>query len=442
MNLQDKMEDRFAWEKGDRLGKKREALRASCFLLPSCLLFLFLFSFFFFSLVFPSGEARGDDFKLIPSLSFKEEYNDNLFFTETDKERDLITTISPGLELINRTEKLDLNLSGRIHKLIYGKNDPLGKVEQNYRGRLRYFLHPKLNLFAEAGFLRDYRTDRDIEITGLVMKAIRRDRQNYGAGAEYIFSEKTKGNFFYSFERSDYQRDPEFVDTNYHEASIGFIHDFSQRLPSTMGRINFGYGRYEYGEAAIDYYYATIGMSRQISEKWSVLVDGGGSYTHSEFEVLRAIGLPPLIVRVKKKEDGGGWVGQASLSYRGEKTPRGEKTAGDLTFSHRMMPATGTIGATQRTTLLLDLSHRFTYELLARLSAGYYINKSERERFGAGVLDERTFRVHPRIRYEFTKDMAMEGSYSFTLLRNRDAGTTVKRNLFMLTFTIQYPLFE
>ncbi len=395
---------------------------------------------FIFFLLIPLSHVNGDEFKLIPSISIKEEYNDNLFFTERDKEKDFLTTISPGIELSNKTERLDLNIMGRLNKLIYGKNDNLNKLEQNYRARFRYLLHTKLNISADGGFLRDYRPDRDIEISGLVTKAIRRDKLNFGFGSEYTFSEATKGNFSYTFEKADYERDPEFVDTKAHEATIGAIHDFSQYLPSTMGRANIGYARYEFLDTSINYYYGTIGMARALSEKWNFIMDLGGSYTHSEFDLYYYI--PPYRYREKKEKDGAGLVGQATLSYRGEKTKRGEKTLGDLTFSHRLMPATGTIGATKRTALTLEASHRFTYELIGRLSTGYYINKARRGEFGIDKLDERTFRINPRLRYEFTRDIAMETSYSFVYLWDKDDDTRAKRHLFMINLIIQYPLFE
>lgn len=382
----------------------------------------------------------GDEFKLIPSIGIKEEYNDNLFFTERDREKDFITTISPGIELSNKTERLDFNLMGRLNKLIYGKNDNLSKLEQNYRTKFRYILHPKLNISADGAFTRDYRPDRDIEVSGLITKAIRRDKLNFGCGSEYTFSEATKGNFSYTFEKADFERDPEFVDTKAHEATIGVIHDLSQYLSSTLGRANIGYARYEFLETSINYYYGTIGMVRALSEKWNFLVDLGGSYTHSEFDVYYYI--PPYRFREKKEKDGAGFVGQATLSYRGEKTKRGEKTLIDLTLSHRLMPATGTIGVTKRTALSLEASHRFTYELIGRLSTGYYINKAKRGEFGLDELDERTFRINPRLRYEFTRDIALEASYSFVYLWDRDDDTKAKRNLFMINFIIQYPLFE
>jgi opacity protein-like surface antigen len=379
--------------------------------------FLASASFVFIFLVLFSGEAKGDEFKIIPSLSTKEEYNDNIFFSQDDRKKDFVTTFSPALELIDRTERLDLNLSARVNVLRYWSNRDLDSVDQFYRGRIGYSLNPKLKISAEAGYTRDSTPDREIEVTGLVLNTVKRYKQNYAAGTEYTFSEKTKANLSYSYERSDY-KDPGFADLTAHDINLGFIHDLSKYFSATLGRMNLGYSRYQSQDTTVDYYYATIGMSRALSEKWNILIDAGGSYT------------------LQETSKGVDWVSQATLSYKGE------KTNGELTFSHRMMPVTGTAGTAERTALTLNVKHRFTYEFSGRLSAGYYINKSEAGKFSTTPLDQATFSVTPVLRYEFTKDIALEASYNFALVKYKQPETEAQRNLFMINFIIQYPLFE
>jgi hypothetical protein len=403
--------------------------------------FLASASFVFIFLVLFSGKAKGDEFKIIPSLSTKEEYNDNIFFSQDDRKKDFVTTFSPALELIDRTERLDLNLSARVNVLRYWSNRDLDSVDQFYRGRIGYSLNPKLKISAEAGYTRDSTPDREIEVTGLVLNTVKRYKQNYAAGTEYTFSEKTKANLSYSYERSDY-KDPRFLDLTAHDINLGFIHDLSKYFSATLGRMNLGYSRYQSQDTTVDYYYATIGMSRALSEKWNILIDAGGSYTRSQFEVETLEFVPPSFSRIVREQETGkgvGWVCQATLSYKGEKTD------GGLTFSHRMMPATGTAGTAgtaERTALILNVRHRFTYEFSGRLSTGYYINKSEAGQFSTTPLDQATFSVTPVLRYEFTKDIALEASYNFALVKYKQPETEAQRNLFMINLIIQYPLFE
>ena len=170
----------------------------------------------------------------MPSLAFRGEYNDNIFYSEEDRVDDFITTITPGLELVNRTEKVDLNLLARLNVLRYVDTTELNNIDQNYSGRLRYSPDPKWTLSGGAGYLEDSRPDRDLEITGLVIGPVIRKRQNYLGGLEHIFSEKTKASLFYIYEREDYDN-PEFADLKAHNASLGFIHDL-EPVPSQRRR--------------------------------------------------------------------------------------------------------------------------------------------------------------------------------------------------------------
>jgi hypothetical protein len=389
------------------------------------LYFFLLLSSLFLSSFFHPGEVRGAEFKLIPSLALQGEYNDNIFFTSKNKVDDYIATVTPGLELIDRTENLDLNLLGRVPILRYLDNTELNHVDQNYRGRVRYSLTPNWGVSGEAGYLEDSRPDRDILVTGLVVRPTIRRRQNYGAGIDHTFAEKTKAILTYAYYQDDYSS-LRFADLKAHDANLGFTQDLSRFLPNVLGRMNFNYSRYEYNNASVDYYYATIGMSWSLEEKWKIVVDGGGSYTTSY------VGPD----QNKKWDEGTGWVGMASLVHKGEKTDA------DLTISYRKMPAYGYVGVTDRTSVSIGISHRFTYELYGYLSAGYFLNKATRGQFSVQAFDQDTLYIIPRVRYEFNRDVALEASYNFTYLVDKIADAYYPRNLFMLRLYFQHAILE
>jgi len=388
-------------------------LIASLFTLPSSFL------------SFPPREAKAAEFRLVPSLGIQEEYNDNIFYSDRERVDDFITTITPGLELVNRTEKVDLNLLARLNILRYAETTELNNIDQNYLGKIRYSPTTKWTLSGEAGYLKDSRPDRDLEVTGLVNSAAIRDRQNYGAGLEHTLTEKTRGSLSYAFEEDKYDN-PRFADLRAHNAILGFTHDLSKYLPNITGRMNFGYSRYEYDFGTIDYSYATIGMKWALSEKWDLLLDGGGSYTVSE--------LGPDGNR--QRDTGAGWFGMGSISYKGE------KTTGDLTFSHRILPAYGSVGVTNRTSVTFGIDRRFTYEFSGGLSGGYFLNKADQGEFSTVAFDEETYFINPRLRYEFTRDIFLEGSYNFSITKFDITRTEARRNLVMLRLYVQHALFE
>ncbi|HTR45126.1 MAG TPA: outer membrane beta-barrel protein, partial [Thermodesulfovibrionales bacterium] len=98
--------------------------------------------------------ARGDEFRVVPSLSVREEYNSNILLTTGDARRDFITTISPGVEIVDRTARLDADLQVRLDRLEYADNRDLNATNQTYSGRIRYLLTPLFGVSAEAAYMR------------------------------------------------------------------------------------------------------------------------------------------------------------------------------------------------------------------------------------------------------------------------------------------------
>ena len=59
-------------------------------------------------------DAHADQFEIRPYLAVRGEYNDNIFFNpdSNDAEDDYILTIKPGIEITDRTERLNARLRG------------------------------------------------------------------------------------------------------------------------------------------------------------------------------------------------------------------------------------------------------------------------------------------------------------------------------------------
>ena len=124
---------------------------------------------------------------------------------------------------------------------------------------------------------------------------------------------------------------------------------------------------------------------------------------------------------------------QVALSYAGE------LTSAEFTAFNDLRPASGRSGAARRTSFKLNLSRRFIYELWGELSAEYFLNKSERGEFSAEDIDSETFRINPRIRYNFTEDLAFEAGYSYVKVVNHVDDREPDRNLIFLRLYLQFP---
>ena len=367
----------------------------------------------------------GNDFRLVPSISVKEEYNDNILFLTDDIRKDFITTISPSLEMVNNTEKLETNLLARLDRFDYADNREFSATDQLYNSRFRYHATPLFNISAEAGYVRDSQPDRDIGTSGIILSTAPRNRYIASMSADYQFNEKTAAVASYVF-GSDKYESTKYSDDVSHNASAGLVYDLGQYFQRVKGRVNLGYSDYVFSDSRIDSVMGTVGFSRDFSEKGSIMIDGGIRHTRSEFSAGQ----------FQLNSDGWGWVGNVSLNYKGE------LGNGSLTYNRDITPASGLDGAVERNALTLSTQYRMTYEFSIIFSAGYYTNKSDAGQFSTQVIDERTIRVNPGVRYEFSKNIYVESSYDYTAVDYLESNTSAHRNLLSIRLYIQYPIFE
>lgn len=382
----------------------------------------------------PSG-VGADEFKVIPSLALQEGYNDNILYTTSDKISSWVTTISPGLALTNRTEKLDLMLSGLVDVLRYHEESNYNSENQYYKGRLGYTFSPRASIQAEGGWSRDYQPDRDITVTGIALNNRQRDRAYGGLTGNWVLTERLSAGASYSFERDVYDS-PEFSDLTAHQASVGLYHLLG---PATKGRFNVGYGIYRFTSQDTNSVWSTVGFEHRYHELWTLVVDVGGRFARTDYQVTELRFVPPIFlvpVTVDKTSDVWSGVGAVSLKYTGE------KATSSLTASYDLSPASGLNSAAQRTRFVFDLRYRLTYELSAALSTGYFLNYASAGDYGTSSIDEATLFAIPSLRYEFTRDLYLEMLYNYSTTDYKNTDTSAQRNLVFVRLYVQYPLFE
>ncbi len=405
--------------------------------------------------IVPAHFALANELKLLPSVTLKEEYNDNIFFSVNDRKSDFVSTLTPGIELSDRSERLDANILLRLNGILYARTSDLNSVDQDYRGRLGYALSPRNNLSLQAGYTLDSQPDREVATTGLVLSSpVKRHRQQYSISCERALTEKTSAALAYSYEQDDYDNN-RFSNLRYHDASLTLTHDLDWLMRATKGSVTFDYAHYKSfvtlidslsSDSTVDNYSVTVGMSRAFSEVWSVQANAGGRYTVSKFRSWEIGLLPvqflgiellvPAYFPVEQKTHDWGWVGQVALSYKGE------TTEGSLAFNADVQPASGqTSGTTVRNALIADVRRRFTYELSGAMSVGYYTNKSNPGAITGQAIDQDTILLMPSIRYEFNKDMYIDASYQYTKVFYNLSHDEADQNKFFIRFYIQHPFF-
>jgi hypothetical protein len=412
---------------------------------------------FFLLLLIPvislqAKKAVGDDFKLIPSVALKQEYTDNIFLDETELD-DFITTVSPALELIEKTERIDAGLFGKLDWIRYDDNSELDTTDQQYNGHIDWQASPRMNLSSAAGYTRDSRTDRDIEETGLLLGTSIRDNYHFNLAGDYFLTEKTRTALSYLFNQEEFDN-PRLFDNRSNRVNLGFTYNLGDFIPLTIGRLNIVYSKNKFTNETVivvpsvfgpvqtdlsnttdmDGYSLTMGASKQMSEVLSVLVDLGFSYTRRE-QIREVQGLPAVPAVTDTSNTYGG-VGQVDLSYNGE------YNTGKISLSHDLQPASGRNGLSQRTSMRVTLGRRFTDKFRGNLAVNYILNRADQGQLAAQDIDSETLSIRPFVRYNYNRDIALEASYAYAATMNKVAGTESHRNLVFIRLFVQHPLFE
>ena len=373
-------------------------------------------------LLLAAQDGMADDFRVIPNASIREEYNDNIFFSDDNEQYDFITTASVGLEMRERTELLTANLVTRFDGLVYADYNELNDIEEYYKGSLKYQLNQSVRLSADAGYSVDSRPDRDLDVTGYVFTSDVRRRQEYSCSADYQASEKTA--LFTSYSYLDDQF--EIIDTDEFTGQnvlVGLTRSLDLTKP-TAARLYGRYAHYDFYSSKVDNYSMTVGFSRQFTEKLSYVFDIGPRYTEGSEK------------RTSDTAYDNGLGGQFTLTYNEE------LTTAEMNISHEVSGSSGRDGATKRTGLVLALKHRIGDRSSVRLGINTYLNKADRDAAFVSDLNELTTTLTPSLHYEFNPLFFCEAAYRYTVIEDREADHERHRNLVFVKLTYKYPVVE
>jgi len=378
-------------------------------------------------LLLPSG-VMADDFNLTPSLTVREEYNDNIFFEYSDAIDDYITTVTAGLELTERTEQLDLSLKGTVSPYFYVDNTEGDEVDQNYTGRVYYKVNPLLGINANVGYDVSNRPDRDVYTTGLVLSSTRRKSQAYGLAFDYTLTEFSAMGVSFNYSKSDWDVVTlENQNENNYSTGLNYTHDLNRWWEETTGRLNLGFDRSEFETSDTNNYVATIGVKHRFSQTVNLLIDLGVVYTDADY-------LSPQLDELNNTSFGG--TGQAVL------TIKGELTQGSVGIRHGITPASGRGQTVQRSEAVLDLRRRLAEKLTIGMAAGYYHNSADKDEFSALKIDEDAYYIRPSIQWEVFERFKLQAGYNFIYIDDHADSNDRKQNMVYLQAGYELPLFE
>jgi predicted porin len=427
--------------------------------------------------------APGDELCFVPTVAVKEESNSNILLATDggDVRSDYITTLSPGFQLTDRTERLDSLLSLRLDQLHYTRNKDLNATNQIYSGSIRYAATELLDLSVDASYLKVFNPSlwtgwvynsgpppgtvipviivppppppgdpgggsggvgggsntSTFQNPALPLIAAPVTRIASSMSADYRLTEKTSLMAGYQFGQSYYER-PKYHDTS-HDANAGIAVDLSAYLPRTQGRLNTGYSQYILPNSRTINVMGTIGFSHNLSEMWKIYIDGGIRLTESE--IWANVPVPPsqtppsayLVVDEHLKD--WGRVGHLSLNYRDEYMGAGLLYTYDFTMASL---AQGYQAPAERNALSLTIRYQVTKELSASLGASYSTYRHP-VNIAADTFKQDSVSMSPRLRYDLSRDLALEASYERSRFNYKALGTDANREVFFIRLTARFP---
>lgn len=387
--------------------------------------FLFLgVAFLCFGFVLP---ASGEPTTFKPFFSLDQEYNDNILFSNSNEEEDFITTLSGGLVIEQRTERVNANLSARLDQLLYWHLDELNSLDMFFKGDLDYKTTEKLGVGGSAEYSEDSRADRDTATTGLLVNGDRTTKRA-SLSSNYLFSELTRGEVEVGFGNVETTRTSTDESNDTLSVDFSFSRNLSQTFKNTTGLLNFSYLHYTsdnnttgttpvvYQDNASDVFQFSGGFSKDITELYNIYCQAGASYTETT-ENLRIGNIASPDV------DSSQWGGvlSAGLNYGGEYYDA------DLAISQDMRGATGTGGVVQRSMISGSVKRRVTDKFSLTLTASVFLNQNDRA-IGRDTEDL-TFNIQPGLRYKIFNDLILSANYRFTTVDNRITDTNSERSM-------------
>ena len=89
-----------------------------------------------------------------PYISLKEEYNDNLNLTSTNKVDDYITTVQPGIRFSNMGKQAGVDLDYALGAVFYREKSNLNYISHNASLNAKYLTAAHINFYLKESFIR------------------------------------------------------------------------------------------------------------------------------------------------------------------------------------------------------------------------------------------------------------------------------------------------
>lgn len=226
------------------------------------------------------------EYALEKSLSVKEEYNDNIFLSETNTQEDFITTITPSFKLAYHVPWIELAFDYGLNFRLYADHTDQNETSLNRTQEAKF--DTMLSLYKEILFLRvsdEYsRVALDqrekIALGNILVNMTDRNYFGFNPFVQYPLTGTVNARASYTYVNKWYRDNPE-SDLFDHTLEVSITKEFSERVSSTVS-YNYLFHRPELFLDRYNNQNATLGFQYQVTPKLLFAGMGGYSWFHYE----------------------------------------------------------------------------------------------------------------------------------------------------------------
>ncbi len=363
------------------------------------------------TLLVPIGARAQSGFYITPSVSLAEVYDDNLFFTASRRQSDVITRLSPDIQAGYRSPTLELLGRYTFDAEAFAEHPELSTAQARQQASLdvRYLPTPLLTLSLDGGY-QTTQTPAELNVqTGLQAARASAERVVATPSVAYRLDPVTTGAADYTFTR-DTQSGGTTVDT--HVANLGLDRRLTEWDTAAVG---YTLRQFEFSGSAFGgggtttAHLVTVGWTRQLTPLTRVALRGGPRLSEGSAAAEASASIRHLLRR-----------GEVSLAY--------ERTQATVI---------GQPGVVESDSFTAALVYQPLASLRLRAAPSFILS--------AGPAGQaKVYRATLDATYQITRSISLTGSYEFT----RQEGTVgsvgrrndeILHNVFLVRLTVTFP---
>lgn len=231
----------------------------------------------------PDSDA---EYTLKKSLHLREEYNDNIFLSEENRESDFITTITPSLKLVYHVSKIELAFDYGLNFRLYAdhsdQNDT--SLDRSQNGKF----DSTMSLYKDIVYLKIFDEYKRVPIDQREKVAIDNVLVNmtdmnffaFNPFIQYPLSGTLTAKAGYIYENKWYRDNPESAVFD-HTVDVSMTKELSQKLSSTVS-YSYLFHRPRLLADRYNNQNATVGIEYQVTPKLFFTGTGGHSWFNYE----------------------------------------------------------------------------------------------------------------------------------------------------------------